>query len=84
MCRNNRPKVLCKKVILKICKIHRKLPARHPATLLKSSLGQVFSCEFCKIFKNTFLYRRHPVAASVFVIVNQCVFFLISLGGDKI
>ena len=25
-----------------------------PATLLKQSLAQVFSCEFCGIFKNTF------------------------------
>ena len=25
---------------------------------------QVFSCEFCKIFKNTILYRTPPVAAS--------------------
>ena len=26
---------------------------------------QVFSCEICKIFKNTFSYRTAPVAASV-------------------
>ena len=26
---------------------------------------QVFSCEFCEIFKNTFFYRTPPVAASV-------------------
>ena len=25
---------------------------------------EVFSCEFCKIFKNNFFYRRPPVAAS--------------------
>ena len=25
---------------------------------------QVFSCEFCEIFKNTFCYRTPPVAAS--------------------
>ena len=24
----------------------------------------VFSCEFCKTFRNTFFYRTHPVAAS--------------------
>ena len=28
-------------------------------------LAQVFSCEFCEIFKNTFFYRAPPVAASV-------------------
>ena len=26
--------------------------------------GQVFSCEFCEISKNTFFYRTPPVAAS--------------------
>ena len=26
-------------------------------TLLKKRLPQVFSCEFCEIFKNTFLHR---------------------------
>ena len=28
------------------------------------TLTQVFSCEFCKISKNTFSYRTPPVAAS--------------------
>ena len=32
-------------------------------TFLKT-LPQVFSSEFCKIFKNTFFYRTPPVAAS--------------------
>ena len=27
-------------------------------------MGQVFSCEFCEISKNTFSYRLLPVAAS--------------------
>ena len=31
----------------------------------KETLAQVFSCEFCEIFKITFLYRTPPVAASV-------------------
>ena len=31
----------------------------------KKALAQVFSCEFCEIFKNTFSYRTPPVAASV-------------------
>ena len=30
----------------------------------KETLTQVFSCEFPEIFKNTFLYRTPPVAAS--------------------
>ena len=27
------------------------------------TLAQLFSCEFCQIFKNTFFYRTPPVAA---------------------
>ena len=30
----------------------------------KETQAQVFSCEFCEIFKNTFFYRKPPVAAS--------------------
>ena len=30
----------------------------------KEAPALVFSCEFCEIFKNTFLYRTPPVAAS--------------------
>ena len=30
----------------------------------KETLAQVFSCKFCEIFKNTFLCRTSPVAAS--------------------
>ena len=32
----------------------------------KEALVQVFSREFCEIFKNNFLYRALPVAASDF------------------
>ena len=35
-----------------------------PATLLKKTLAQVFSCEFCEISKNIYSYRTPPVAAS--------------------
>ena len=31
----------------------------------KEALAQVFSCEFCQIYQNTFSYRTPPVAASV-------------------
>ena len=41
----------------KIRKIHRKTP-------VLETLAQMFSCEFCKIYKNTFCYRTPPVAAS--------------------
>ena len=30
----------------------------------KETLTQVFSCEFCEIYKNTFFHRTPPVAAS--------------------
>ena len=35
-----------------------------PATSLKETLAQVFSCEFCEISKNTFSYRAPPATAS--------------------
>ena len=42
-----------------------KLQAR-PATLLKKeTLAQVFSCEFCEIFKNTFFTEHLRTTASV-------------------
>ena len=31
---------------------------------LKETQTQMFSCEYCEIFKNTLLYRTPPVAAS--------------------
>ena len=36
-----------------------------PETLLKKTLAHVFSCEFCEISKNIFLYRTPPVTASL-------------------
>ena len=32
----------------------------------KETLAQVFSCELCEIYKNTFSYRTPPVTASVY------------------
>ena len=44
-----------------------------PATLLrKRILAQVFSCEFCEIYKNTFYYRTPVVAASC-VLINFAI-----------
>ena len=31
----------------------------------KATLAQVFSCDFCEFFKNTFFHRAPTVAASV-------------------
>ena len=41
-----------------------KVAGLRPATLLKKTLAQVFSCEFSEISKNNFSYRTPPVAAS--------------------
>ena len=41
-----------------------------PATLLrKKTLVQVFSCEFCEIFKKTF-YNKTPLVAASGVLIN--------------
>ena len=40
--------------------------------LLKKRLAQVFSCEFCEIFKNTFFYRTPQVAVSAQVVFGKC------------
>ena len=38
---------------------------------MPESLVQMFFCEFCEIFKNTFFYRTPPLAVSVlWVILN--------------
>ena len=38
----------------------------------KETLAQVFSCEFCEIYKNTFYYRTSLVAASG-VLINVAI-----------
>ena len=51
-----------KKVFLKIS---QNSPAPRPETFIQEDiLAQVFSCEFCKIFKNTFFYKTLLVVAS--------------------
>ena len=37
---------------------------KRSATLLKRDSTQVFPCEICKIFKNTYFYGTPPVATS--------------------
>ena len=55
----------------------------------KETLAQVFSCEFCEIFKNTFSYRTFPVAASVTLKNSACKHTLlnrqnqVSVASDK-
>ena len=69
--------MFCKKGVLKnfakftgkhLCQsfFFNKVVSLRPVTLLKKvTLAQVFSCEFCEIFKNIFFYRTPLVAASV-------------------
>ena len=40
-----------------------KVTCLRPATFLRKTLAQVFSCEFCEISKNTFFHRAPLVAA---------------------
>ena len=72
--RSSRAEVFCKKGILKN---FTKFTGKHLCQSLffnkaagnfikKETLAQVFSCEFCKIFKNTYFYRTSPVVASSF------------------
>ena len=63
--RSSRPEVFCKKGVPKNL---TKFTGKHLSQSLffnKETLAQVFFCEFCKIFKNTFFYKTRPVAASV-------------------
>ena len=41
-------------------------------SIKKQTLEQVFSCEFCEIYKNTFYYRTPLVAASG-ILINFAV-----------
>ena len=43
---------------------------------LKKSPAQVFSCEVCEIFKNTFFYGTTPVAAFALPVAASVFFFL--------
>ena len=67
--RSSRPEVFCKKGSLRN---FAKFTGKHlcqslffnkVAGVSKETLAQVFSCEFCKISKNTFSCRTPPVAA---------------------
>ena len=61
--RSSRPEVFYEKVFLKISQnLQENTCAR--IFINKETLAQVFSYEFCEIFKNTFFYRTLPVDAS--------------------
>ena len=62
--RSSRSEVFCKNCALKI---FAKFTEKHlcQSLFFNKVAGLVFSCEYCKIFKNSFFYRPPPVAASV-------------------
>ena len=53
-----------KRMLLEISRNSHENTCARDLFLIKESLAQVFSCEFCEISKNTFFYRKTPVAAS--------------------
>ena len=63
----------CKFVMIKIAGKPWEIIGLGPATLLrKKTLAQVFSCEFCEIYKNTFYYRT-PLMAASGVLINFAI-----------
>ena len=65
--RNCRPEVFCKKGVLEISQNSQENTCVKSSGLQlyeKRDSGQVFSCEFGEISKNTFFYRTPLVAAS--------------------
>ena len=44
--------------------ISTKMKTRRPATLCKRDFNIVVSCDYCKIFKSTYLIKHIPVAIS--------------------
>ena len=63
----------CKFVMTKIADKPWQIIGLGSATLLrKKNLAQVFSCEFCEIYKKTFYYRTPLVAASG-VLINFAI-----------
>ena len=74
------PEVFCKKGILRnfakftgnhLCQslYFNKIADLRPATLDSGTLAQVFSCEFCKIFKNNFFTEHLSTTA---FLTNNC------------
>ena len=63
LARRRCPKVFCKKMFLKLRKIHRKTPVLD-SLLIKVGDLQVFSCELCEIFKNTYFEEHLQTAIS--------------------
>ena len=62
--RSSRQEVFCKKGVFRN---FAKFTGKHLwiSSIKKETLGQVFSCEFCKFSKNIYYFRTPPVVASV-------------------
>ena len=60
-----------KKCVLRICTIHYSQENTCVGVFKKETLVQMFSCEFCKISKNAFSYRKPPVAC--FCLGQHCI-----------
>ena len=72
-CRSSHWRCSIKKLFLKISQYSqentcvgggRRRPGRRPATLIKETPTEPFSCEYCEISQNSFFYRTPEVAAS--------------------
>ena len=74
--RSSRPEVFCEKGDVRnfakftgkhLCQslFFNKVAGQARNFIKKETLAQVFSREFCEIYKNTFFYSTPPVAASV-------------------
>ena len=50
------------------------------ATLLKKTSTQVFSCEYCEIFKSTYFEKHLRTAASETLLVNSKLFMKVLIG----
>ena len=60
------PMCSVKKMLLKNSKYPQENTCAKTCNFIKkAAMAQVFSCECCEIFKNTFLYRTPPVATSI-------------------
>ena len=70
MSRSSHQRCSIKEVFLKISKIYR------PSTLLKKTLAQVFSCEFCGILRTPFLTEHLKTAASRCLIFSRSLWYI--------
>ena len=65
--------LLCKFVMIKTADTSWQIIGLRPATLLrKKTVAEVFTCEFCEIYNNTFYYRTPLVTASG-VLINFAI-----------